>query len=51
MAFKKTFYDREFKTKRKNYSDKELIYYFEILPLNRRSAILENPSWKKKNFK
>lgn len=36
----KTFYEREFKKpKRKNYSEQEIIFYVEILTLNRRSAI------------
>lgn len=40
MSNKKTFYDREFhRLKPKNYSSKELIYYLEILPINRQSAM------------
>jgi len=39
---KKTFYDKEFPNKKKsNYSDKELIYYLEVLPILRKSAILK----------
>lgn len=39
---KQSFYDREFKPrKKKNYSFMEIIYYLEILPLNRKSAMLK----------
>lgn len=39
---KKNFFDRNFPNKRQpNYSTKELIYFLEILPLFRRSAIIK----------
>lgn len=43
MAFKKTFYMREFPQKKKlNYSEQEVIFHLEILPLNRKSIIITN---------
>ncbi len=40
MALKKSFYDWAFpKKKKKNHSDSEVIYYLEVLPINKQSAI------------
>lgn len=40
---KPSLFDRmELKQRKPNYSEKEIIYYLEILPINRKSVIIKN---------